>query len=109
MILSEDFEVAIVIEKLPPGWKDFKNYLKHKRKKMSMEDLIVGLRIEEDNRRFKKWGLTLVEAKANMVDHGYSSKKNKSGKGSKLGTKGGVSKKPKFQGNHEANVVDNIA
>ena len=30
MVLSEDFQVATIIEKLPPGWKDFKNYLKHK-------------------------------------------------------------------------------
>ncbi|CAL9000416.1 unnamed protein product, partial [Prunus brigantina] len=50
MELSESFQVAAVIEKLPPSWKDFKNYLKHKRKEMGLEDLIVRLRIEEDNR-----------------------------------------------------------
>ena len=33
MSLSETFQVALIIEKLPPGWKEFKNYLKHKRKK----------------------------------------------------------------------------
>ena len=65
-----------------------------------------------------------------VEEHGQSFKKNKSGKGSKLGPKGGVSKKPKFQGkcfncnkvghkladcrlpkkekNNKANVVDNI-
>ena len=32
MTLSETFQVATIIEKLPPAWKDFKNYLKHKRK-----------------------------------------------------------------------------
>ena len=32
MMLSETFQVAAIIEKLPPAWKDFKNYLKHKRK-----------------------------------------------------------------------------
>ncbi|XP_070020503.1 uncharacterized protein [Nicotiana sylvestris] len=31
---------ATMIEKFPPLWKDFKNYLKHKRKKMTLEDLI---------------------------------------------------------------------
>ena len=30
MVLSETFQVASMIEKLPPGWIDFKNYLKHK-------------------------------------------------------------------------------
>jgi len=45
MELSESFQVACVIEKLPPAWEDFKNYLKHKRKEMTMKDLIVKLRI----------------------------------------------------------------
>ncbi|KAJ0046060.1 hypothetical protein Pint_05147 [Pistacia integerrima] len=30
MVLSETFQVAAIIEKLPPAWKDFNNYLKHK-------------------------------------------------------------------------------
>ena len=50
MMLSESFQVAAIIEKLPPNRKDFKNYLKHKRKEMKLEDLIVRLRIQEDNR-----------------------------------------------------------
>ena len=56
MVLGERFQVAAIIEKLPPAWKDFKNYLKHKQKEMSMEDLVVRLRIEEDNRRSDKKG-----------------------------------------------------
>ena len=49
MVLSASFQVAAIIEKLPPNWKDFKNYLKHKCKEMKLEDLIMRLRIEEDN------------------------------------------------------------
>ncbi|XP_042409963.1 uncharacterized protein LOC121999335 [Zingiber officinale] len=49
MKLNESFKVAMVIEKLPPSWKVFKNYLKHKKKEMGLEDLILRLRIEEDN------------------------------------------------------------
>ncbi|KAL5547452.1 hypothetical protein UlMin_002683 [Ulmus minor] len=41
MNLRETFQVAAIIEKLPPAWKDFKNYLKHTRKEMSIEDLVV--------------------------------------------------------------------
>ncbi|KAK3001561.1 hypothetical protein RJ639_021568 [Escallonia herrerae] len=44
MILEESFQVAALIEKFPPTWKDFKNYLKHKRKEMKLEELIVRLR-----------------------------------------------------------------
>ena len=46
MMMSEAFQVAAIIEKLPPAWKDFKNYLKHKRKEMSIKDLVIRLRIE---------------------------------------------------------------
>ncbi|KAL5559487.1 hypothetical protein UlMin_035698 [Ulmus minor] len=104
----------------------------HKQKEMSIEDLVVRLRIEENNRCSEKRGYNLSVAKANVVEYGQSSKfkKNKSNKGPKLGPKGGVSKKHKFQGkcfncdkigyessecklpkknkNHEANVVDDI-
>jgi len=98
MVISESFQVAAVIEKLPPGWKDFKNYLKHKRKEMSMEDLIVRLRIEEDNRGSEK-KVNVATEKANMVEHAQSSKPKKanSGKWAKLAPKGGISKS-KFQG-----------
>ena len=70
MILSETFQVATTIEKLPPGWKDFKNYLKHKRKKMNLEELIVRLRIEEDNRDSKKKGFNFAVIKVNVVEDG---------------------------------------
>ena len=54
MSLSESFQVVAIIEKLPPLWKELKNYLKHKQKEMRLEDLIVRLRIEEDNRASEK-------------------------------------------------------
>ena len=56
MILSETFQVATIIEKMPPAWKDFKNYLKLKRKEMSIKDLIIRLLIKEDNIEFEKKG-----------------------------------------------------
>ncbi|XP_070012231.1 uncharacterized protein [Nicotiana sylvestris] len=55
-VIDEAFQVAVMIEKLSPLWKDFKNYLKHKRKEMSLENLIVRLRIEEDNKAARKKG-----------------------------------------------------
>ncbi|KAL6335103.1 hypothetical protein AAG906_026483 [Vitis piasezkii] len=48
---------------------DFKNYLKHKHKEMRLEDLIVRLKIEEDNCVFdKKVRKHLMESKANLVE-----------------------------------------
>ncbi|KAL0298615.1 UNVERIFIED_CONTAM: hypothetical protein Sradi_6521300 [Sesamum radiatum] len=79
MKLSESFQVAAMIEKLPPVWKDFKNYLRHKRKEMGLEDLIVRLRIEEDNRLFEmKFEKLQIEAKANLMEqNGNTSIKRK--------------------------------
>ncbi|KAL0352509.1 UNVERIFIED_CONTAM: hypothetical protein Scaly_1639600 [Sesamum calycinum] len=58
---------------------DFKNYLKHKRKEMGLEDLIVRLRIEEDNRLSEmKSGKLQIEAKANLMEqNGNTSIKRK--------------------------------
>ena len=51
MFLLETFQVATIMEKLSPAWRDFKNYQKHKRNELKLEDLIVRLQIEEDNRK----------------------------------------------------------
>ncbi|CAL2235353.1 unnamed protein product [Prunus armeniaca] len=68
MELSEYFQVADVIEKLPPSWKDFKNYFKYKRMEMRLEDLIVRLRIEKDNCCADKKSRSIMETKANIVE-----------------------------------------
>ena len=77
-------------------------HIKHKRKEMIIEDLVIRLCIEKDNRGSeRKMTHNLNEAKANFVEHGQSSKfkkDNNKGKGTKLGPKGGVSKKQKFLG-----------
>nr|GEU99089.1 uncharacterized protein [Tanacetum cinerariifolium] len=43
MTLSEAFKLSAIIEKLPPRLVEFKNYFKHKRKEMSVKDLVVCL------------------------------------------------------------------
>ena len=73
---------------------------------MTIEDLIVRLRIEEDNKGAQKSSMKTTSEKVNVVEHGQSSGKNKfgkqklqkKGKGAHLGAKGGNFKK-KFQGN----------
>ncbi|GJT78342.1 pol polyprotein [Tanacetum coccineum] len=121
MTLSETFQVAAIIEKLPPSWVEFKNYLKHKRKKMSVEDLVVRLGIEEDNKLAQKNTYTPDYAKANMVEHAGSSSKSNSkakgkgkgksdkkgkGKAEFLALKAGIMKQ-KFQVNpRQANMVN---
>lgn len=67
MVLSEAFQEAAIIEKLPPGWKDFKNYLKDKWKEKNIENLLLRLWIEEDNWSGDKKYVTLAMSKANLV------------------------------------------
>ena len=93
MSLSESFQVVAIIEKLPPLWKEFKNYLKHKRKEVRLEDLIVRLGIEEDNRASeKKAGKAIMESKANVVEQGQTSHNNKKRKHNGNGPKQGPTK-----------------
>ena len=66
---SKSFQVAALVEKLPPARKDFKNYLKYKNKEMTMNELIVRLRIEEDNcKAEERNGKNPIESKANVVE-----------------------------------------
>ncbi|XP_019235109.1 PREDICTED: uncharacterized protein LOC109215491 [Nicotiana attenuata] len=83
MVINEAFQVAALIEKPPPLWKDFKNYLKHKRKETTLEDLIVRLRIEEDNKAAEKKsrGNSTIMG-ANIVEEASTSKKRKKSSGS---------------------------
>nr|GEW30245.1 hypothetical protein [Tanacetum cinerariifolium] len=72
--LSETFQVATIIEKLPPSW-----YFRV----LNMYNLtdIIHLRIEEDNRLALKDTCTPDSAKANMIEHvGSSSRSNPKGK-----------------------------
>ncbi|XP_073307181.1 uncharacterized protein [Primulina huaijiensis] len=101
-----------------------------KRKEMNVEELIVRLCIEEDNKSSERRLFSPITAKANVVEHGQSSKKRTFAFSKRLNLrpKGGISKK-KFSGkcynydgmgykaseckkpkrNQEANVVENIS
>ncbi|PHU01369.1 hypothetical protein BC332_31156 [Capsicum chinense] len=85
LIVNDAFQVAGIIEKLQPMWKDFKNYLKHKHKDMTVEDLIVRLHIEEDNKaseRRSKGNCTINGAHIVKDDQNNSKKKKKVEQGS---------------------------
>jgi hypothetical protein len=53
MIITS-FQMVAIIGKLPPSWKEFKNYFKHKSKKTGVEDLVLRLRVEKENKLSKK-------------------------------------------------------
>uniref|UniRef100_A0A2N9HZD6 Integrase catalytic domain-containing protein n=1 Tax=Fagus sylvatica TaxID=28930 RepID=A0A2N9HZD6_FAGSY len=69
MVIDDAFQAAALIEKLPPSWKEYRNYLKHKKRDMSLEDLVVHIRIEESNRQKDKNDLVNeFSSKANLVE-----------------------------------------
>lgn len=70
MVFNEFLQFASIIEKLLPGWIDFKNYLKHKKKEMTMEELVVHLHIEEDNQMALKKDGGVDSLKVHMVKVG---------------------------------------
>jgi hypothetical protein len=53
MIINESFQVVIIIKKLSPYWNEIGNWFKHKSKKIEVEDLILRLRVKEDNKLFE--------------------------------------------------------
>ncbi|GJQ96281.1 pol polyprotein [Tanacetum coccineum] len=67
MTLSETFQVAAIIEKLPPSWVEFKNYLKHKRKEMSVEDLVGNKKDKKKNDKKGKGKSEYLAPKAGIV------------------------------------------
>ncbi|XP_070045973.1 uncharacterized protein [Nicotiana tomentosiformis] len=79
LVINEAFQVATMIMKLPPLWKDFKNYLKHKHKEMSLEDLIIRLRIEEDNKvaEMKGHGNSIIMGENIVEDSLQNNRKRK--------------------------------
>ena len=38
-----------LVETLPKSWKDYKNNMKHKKKQMSLEDVIIYIKTKEQN------------------------------------------------------------
>ncbi|XP_070013890.1 uncharacterized protein [Nicotiana sylvestris] len=85
-----------VITQVQELQKDFKNYLKHKCKEMSLEDLIVWLRIKDDNKATEKKGCgnpTIMGANIVKDDPQNNRKRKKAS-----GLKSNPSKK-RFNGN----------
>ena len=46
-LLPNKFVAGSIIAKLPPSWRDFATFLKHKRQEFSVAELIGSLDVEE--------------------------------------------------------------
>lgn len=96
MKLPEKFLVMSIIEKFPRSWEDFGMSLKHRRGKLTMDDLMVAIAIEEEHRGEKPVMPVEFQPKANVLI-GSSSKTHVKGKPqpiNKIKPKAKIQKKP---------------
>nr|KAJ0205724.1 hypothetical protein LSAT_V11C500243750 [Lactuca sativa] len=83
--MDESNSVAVIIDKLPPSWKNFKHNLKHNKEELTLTQLGIHLRIEESIRTQEldnnpKGKNQVGSSSVNMVE-GESSKNPKKSNG----------------------------
>ncbi|XP_074555680.1 uncharacterized protein LOC141811558 [Curcuma longa] len=78
MPIPKKLQVLSIIKKLPPSWEDFGMTLKHRRGKISLDDLMIVLNIEEEHQKqHKDDNKTMPIDFAPKVNVVVSSNKNK--------------------------------
>lgn len=79
MTVDEEFQVGVIIAKLPAKWNDYKKKLKHQEKKFTLDEITRHLHIEEESRkRDGEWTeITSHLSRANLVEGESSDKKLK--------------------------------
>nr|GEV40697.1 hypothetical protein [Tanacetum cinerariifolium] len=102
MNLSEILQVAAMIEKLPQSWVEFKNYLKQKRKEMSVEDLAKG-KGKGKNDKKGKGKAEYLAPKARIMKQKLQGTCYKC---DQLGHRAANCKMPKRVNPHQANMVN---
>ncbi|PWA51807.1 hypothetical protein CTI12_AA414860 [Artemisia annua] len=74
MKMCEILQANVLLEKFPPLWNDYRNQLKHKKRDLSLQELISHMRTEEANRlKDKQISNSFSSIKANLVESGGTS------------------------------------
>ena len=69
MGLNDIFLANVLLEKFPPSWSEYRNHLKHKKKDLSLKDLVGHIRTEEANRlKDKSLKEAVPSVKANLAE-----------------------------------------
>lgn len=91
MKLCETFQANVLLEKFPPSWNDYRRYLKHLDKDLTLQELISHMKIEEANHlKDKSISLPIDSSiKANVVQFAGPSDKDRF-KGKNNNTKKGA-------------------
>ena len=78
MKMCEILQANVLIEKFPPFWSNYRNHLKHKKKDLTLQELISHMRTEEANwRKDKLESLSLNLSKANLVESSLPSNRDR--------------------------------
>ena len=103
MKMCEILQANFLIEKLPDSWAGYHNHLKHKKKDLTLEELVGHMKIEEANRlKDKPKPKSADTVKANLVESSVKSDRSKQGNkpgGSKPNMKPRKGQKFKKSGN----------
>ncbi|CAJ2651892.1 unnamed protein product [Trifolium pratense] len=69
MKMCEILQANVLLEKFPPSWSDYRNQLKHKKRDLSLQELINHMKTEEANQLKDKHVLHSVNSiNANVVE-----------------------------------------
>ncbi|KAL0323220.1 UNVERIFIED_CONTAM: hypothetical protein Sangu_1941300 [Sesamum angustifolium] len=69
MKMCEILQANVLLEKFPPTWSEYRNHLKHKKRDLTLQELIRHMRTEEANRlKDKETSLSSLSIKANLVE-----------------------------------------
>ncbi|KAL0404059.1 UNVERIFIED_CONTAM: Retrovirus-related Pol polyprotein from transposon TNT 1-94 [Sesamum radiatum] len=85
MKMCEILQANVLLEKFPPTWSEYRNHLKHKKRDLTLQELISHMRTEEANRlKDKETSLSTLSVKANLVESAGSKDRFHQNKGKKF-------------------------
>ncbi|XP_062227865.1 uncharacterized protein LOC133926113 [Phragmites australis] len=85
-VLPENFQINAILAKLPTSWRDFVTARRHLKQRLTLNELIAAINIEEKSKA--GYGGGKVPAQANLVEHKNHSGKNAKKEKTKLGFSG---------------------
>ncbi|KAL0451763.1 UNVERIFIED_CONTAM: hypothetical protein Slati_1154400 [Sesamum latifolium] len=85
MKMYEILQANVLLEKLPPIWSECRNHLKHKKRDLTLQELIGHMRTEEANRlKDNETSLSSLSVQANLVESAGSKDRFHQNKGKKF-------------------------
>ncbi|KAL0307452.1 UNVERIFIED_CONTAM: hypothetical protein Scaly_2982300 [Sesamum calycinum] len=85
MKMCEILQANVLLEKFPPTWSEYQNHLKHKKRDLTLQELISHMRTKEANRlKDKDIPLSFLCVKANLVESAGSKDRFHQNKGKKF-------------------------